>query len=143
MAELTINFTVTGGGAGQNTVQESGGNREQQRENAKEIVKASIALDTAKRFGRQIFDGYVSSIGERTGNYVQQAQIQRGVGLATKAVSIASAFVVNPFLGAVAVVGEGISMAFEEAQRRRDVMWSNREAEQLRRRAGFTANYNR
>lgn len=143
MAELTINFTVTGGGAGQGTVQESGGNREQQRENAKEIVKASIALDTAKRFGRQIFDGYVSSIGERTGNYVQQAQIQRGVGLATKTVSIVSAFVVNPFLGAGAVIGESISMAFEEAQRRRDIMWSNREAEQLRRRAGFTANYNR
>ena len=144
MGEITINFTLQGGsgdgGANAGGMQPSG---ETAKANAKTAFTVSKAMSVAKQFSSQIVDGYISSIGSRTGNFVMQERAQNAMSAVGKIVGIGTAFVANPLLGAVALVGEGINFGFQVAERNRQIIWQNREAEQLRRRAGYNSNYNR
>ncbi|MCH5157479.1 MAG: hypothetical protein J1G02_06370 [Clostridiales bacterium] len=143
MAEITINFTLQGGGDGGNGTSNSQPNGATSKANAKTELTVSTALSIAKQFSSQIVDGYISSIGSRTGNYVMQEKAQNTLAVVGKVASIGAAFAANWVLGVVALVGEGINFGFQVAQQNRDVMWQNRNAEQLRRRAGYNSNYNR
>lgn len=144
MGEITINFTLQGDSAqGGSAATSSQPNGETAKANARIAFTVSKAMSVAKQFSAQIVDGYISSIGSRTGNYVMQEKAQNAMSIVGKAVGIGTAFIANPALGAVALVGEGISFGFQIAERNRQIMWQNREAEQLRRRAGYNSNYNR
>lgn len=114
---------------------------------AKDNAKAFFTLDRAKavstQFARQIVGGRVATIGSRTGNYVLQERIQKGLSLSQKVISIGVSFAINPVLGALNIASEGINVAFEVAQRNREIMWQNRSANELARRAGYLADQNR
>ena len=143
MTEITINFTLQGGSEGggvSDSTQPSGATA---RENAKTAFVVHQAMSVAKQLGSQVVNNYVSSIGSRTGNYVQQERVQTAMSVVGKVISIGTAFAANPILGAVALVSEGVNLGFQIAERNREIMWQNREAEQLRRRAGYNSNYNR
>lgn len=145
MAEITINFTLQGDGISgvsgtEDNIQPSG---EQAKANAKTAFTVNKALSVVKQLGTQVFDSSIAQIGAITGNYVMQERIQNTMNVAGKVVGIGTAFIANPILGTVALAGEGISMGFQISARNREIMWQNREAEQLRRRAGYNSNYNR
>lgn len=143
MSDITINFTLQGDGNANTGVDSVQPNGETAKANAKTAFTVATAMSVAKQFSTQIVDGYISSIGSRTGNYVMQEKAQNAMNMVGKIVGIGAAFAANPILGAVALVGEGISFGFQSAERNRQIMWQNREAEQLRRRAGYNSNYNR
>ena len=114
---------------------------------AKESAKAFLTLDNAKtvaqQFSTQVVNKAVPSIGSRTGNYALQERVQTGINIVTKITGIGFAFATNPIVGAVALVSEGIGLAFETAQRNREIMWQNRAASELARRAGYLSDSNR
>lgn len=143
MAEVTINFTLQSDGVGSATADKTQPKTKQSKETEKAVFSTAMALQVAKRLSTQVVDGYINSIGERTGNYVQQQQINTAKMLTGKAIGVGAAFVANPILGGVALVSEGIGTAFDLASKNREIAWQNREAEQLCRRAGYTAGYNR
>ncbi len=143
MADITINFTLQGDGNGNATGDSVQPKGQTAKENAKTAFTVSKAMSVVKQFGTQIADGYISSIGSRTGNYVMQERVQNTMSIASKIIGIGTAFIANPILGAVALVGEGIGFGFQVAERNRQIMWQNRAAEQMRRRAGYNSNYNR
>lgn len=113
------------------------------KEIAKDFFTLSNAKTVAKQFSAQIVNKAVSSIGSRTGNYVLQQQMQSSVNLVTKVVDIGFAFATNPILGAITLVTEGAGVAFDIAQRNREIMWQNRSASELARRAGYLSDQNR
>lgn len=140
---LKIQIEVTGG-VGESSASEVAGIKS---DTAKSNAKAFFTLDRAKsvatQFASQIVDRHVSTIGSRTGNYVLQERVQNGLNVASKVIGIGVSFAVNPILGALNVVSEGINIAFEVAQRNREIMWQNRSANELARRAGYLADENR
>lgn len=146
MAEIVINFRIEGGDG--NLSQDLSptpetSSPEQAKDKKKEAWIVAHGLDVAKQLGRQVADQYIASIGSRTGNYVQQEQIQTAIGIGTKAVGIATSFAANVWLGVAHLAAEGISTGFQLANYQRELRWQNREAAELRRRAGYNSNYNR
>lgn len=139
---LKIQIEVSGGGEnGESAVAGIKGN--QSKENAKAFFTLSRATSIAKQFGTQIVDRHVAMIGFNTGNYVLQERVQTGLNVASKLIGIGISFAVNPVLGALNLVSEGIGVAFNVAQRNREIMWQNRSASELARRAGYLSNQNR
>lgn len=112
------------------------------KENTKSFFTLDHARTVAKQFSTQVVNRAVSSIGSRTGNYVLQERMQTSVNLITKVVSIGFAFK-NPIVGAFTLVSEGIGAALDVAERNREIMWQNRSASELARRAGYLSNKNR
>lgn len=114
---------------------------------AQENARLSFMIDDAKKvarqFSTQIVNKAVLSIGSRTGNYVLQEQVQSSVNLVTKIASIGFAFATNPVVGAFTIVSDGIGLALDIAQRNREIMWQNRNASELARRAGYLSDQNR
>ena len=110
--------------------------------NAKLSFTINDAQKVAKQFSTQVVNKAVSSIGSRTGNYVLQERVQSSVNIVTKIASIGFAFT-NPIVGAFALVSEGIGLAIDVAERNREVMWQNRAASELARRAGYLSDQNR
>lgn len=143
MAEtLKIQIEVSGGG--ENGVSEAAGIKgNQAKDNAKAFAALNRGLAVAKQFGTQIVDRHVAMIGLNTGNYVLQDRIQTGINVAQKVIGIGVSFAVNPILGALNLVSEGIGVAFDVAQRNREIMWQNRNASELARRAGYLSEQNR
>lgn len=146
MAEININFTLTQSGdaggsqSGENSVQVNSPSAQQTRRHA---LRMAAGFNIAKRLGMQVAHGFVGSIGSWTGNYVLQEQIQTAMSLTGRVATIAGAFAVNPVGGVVALAATGISVGFEIANRQREIMWQNRSAAELRRRAGYNSNANR
>lgn len=143
MAEtLKIEIEVSGGGEnGASAAVGIKGN--QAKDNAKAFFTFDRAKSVVKQFATQIVDRHVGMIGLNTGNYVLQERVQTGLSVAQKVIGIGVSFAVNPVLGALNLVSEGINVAFEVAQRNREIMWQNRSASELARRAGYTSNGNR
>ena len=143
MGNITINFTLQGGGDGGQSADNMQPQGRTAQDNRKTAFTVNQAVSVAQQFSSQIVDGYIGSIGSRTGNYVMQEKAQTTMKVVGKIATIGAAFAANWVLGVVALVGEGISMGFEIAEQNRQIMWQNRNAEQLRRRAGYNSNYNR
>ena len=149
MAEtLKIQIEVVGNGIGAASGESSGAGKVGiQSSTAKENAVAFFTLDKAKSVGKQfatqIVNRSVSTIGSRTGNYVLQERVQSGLNIAQKAISIGASFAINPVLGALNLVSEGIGFAFNIADRNREIMWQNRQAGELARRAGYLSDQNR
>ena len=143
MPNITINFTLQGGGGESRSTDNLQPRGATQQDNAKTASTVNQAVSVGKQFTSQIVDGYIGSIGSRTGNYVMQEKAQNTAAIVGKIATIGAAFAINWVLGVVALVGEGINMGFEIAEQQRAMMWQNRNAEQLRRRAGYNSNYNR
>lgn len=146
MAEIVINFKIEGGSGTIAPVEPTPEKNESsvdKKEVAKTAFRVQQAIDIGKQLGMQVVNGAIASHGSRTGNYVQQEQMQTAISFGSKVLSTAIAFAANPILGAVSLVGTGIGAAYDIANYRREVRWQNREAEQLRRRAGYNSNYNR
>ena len=112
------------------------------QENARAFFTINDAKKVAQQFSTQVINKAVSSIGSRTGNYVLQERVQSGIDVVTKIASIGFAFT-NPIVGAFTLVSEGIGLALDIAQRNREVMWQNRAASELARRAGYLSDQNR
>lgn len=143
MAEtLKIQIEIVGGGAGGGP-QDVGIRGQTAKDNAKAFFTLDRAKTVAKQFATQITDRHVGSIGSRTGNYVLQERIQNGLNIAQKMIGVGVSFAVNPVLGGLNVVSEGINFAFDYVQRKREIMWQNRAASELARRAGYLSNQNR
>lgn len=143
MSEIVINFTLQGSSEASSATDNLQPSGEMARENAKTAFTVNRALAVVKQFSTQVVDSSIAQIGARTGNYVMQERAQNTMNVMGKIVGIGTAFVANPILGAVALVGEGVSLGFQVSARNREIIWQNREAEQLRRRAGYNSNYNR
>ncbi len=144
MAEsLKIQIEVNGGSGEGGASAQAGIKSSQAKENAKAFFTLDRAKSVVKQFATQIVSGHISSIGSRTGNYVLQERIQTGLNVAQKVVGMGVSFALNPVLGALNVVSEGINFAFEVAERNREIMWQNRQASELARRAGYLSNQNR
>lgn len=144
MAEtLKIQIELSGGGGENNASDAAGIKSDTAKENAKAFFTLDRAKAVAKQFATQIVDRHVATIGSRTGNYVVQERVQRGLGIASKVIGIGVSFKINPILGALNVVSEGVGLAFDIAERNREIMWQNRAASELARRAGYLANQNR
>ena len=111
--------------------------------NARFSFTIKDARTVAQQFSSIIVNRAVPSIGSRTGNYVLQDQVQSGVRVAAKIIDVGLAFAINPVVGALSLVGEGFGLAFEVAQRNREIMWQNRAASELARRAGYLSDSNR
>lgn len=143
MAEtLKIEIELTGGGEN-NSSEVAGIKSDTAKENAKAFFSLDRAKSVAKQFATQIVNRHVASIGSRTGNYVLQERVQNGLNIASKLIGIGVSFAINPWLGAANLVSEGIDVAFNVAQRNREIMWQNRSASELARRAGYLADQNR
>lgn len=112
-------------------------------ENAQAFFTLKDAKTVAQMFSSQIVNKAVSSIGSRTGNYVLQERVQSSVNVATKVVDLGVTFAINPIVGSFALVSEGIGLAIDIAQRNREIMWQNRSASELARRAGYLSDQNR
>lgn len=144
MAEtLKIQIEVSGGAGENGASAQAGIKSSQSKENAKAIFTLDRAKSIAKQFGTQIVGGHINSIGSRTGNYVLQERVQNGLNIAQKVVGIGVSFAINPALGAVNLISEGIGFAFQVAERNREIMWQNRSANELARRAGYLSGENR
>lgn len=111
--------------------------------NARAVFTLNDAKAVAKQFSNQVVNKAIPLIGSRTGNYVLQEQVQSSVNIITKIASIGFAFASNPYVGAFTLVTEGIGLALEVAQSNREIMWQNRSASELARRAGYLADQNR
>lgn len=143
MAEtLKIEIKMTGGGEN-NAGDVAGVKSSTAKENAKTFFSLDRAKSVGQQFATQIVNRHVSSIGSRTGNYVLQERVQNGLNVASKLIGIGVSFAINPVLGALNLVSEGINVAFDVAQRNREIMWQNRSAGELARRAGYLADGNR
>lgn len=145
MSEVTLKFYIGEGGGGQGgqASDETQPTSQQTKDDAKTAFKVNVALNTAKRLALQVSNGLINNVGLRTGNYVLQNQLQTGTQMVGKVVSTAVAFIANPVLGAVAVAGDLISAGFDVYNRNLEIEWTNRNAEQLRRRAGYLSDGNR
>lgn len=145
MSEVTLKFYIGEGGSGQGgqASDETQPTSQQTKDDAKTAFKVNVALNTAKRLALQVSNGLINNVGLRTGNYVLQNQLQTGTQMVGKVVSTAVAFIANPVLGAVAVAGDLISAGFDVYNRNLEIEWTNRSAEQLRRRAGYLSDGNR
>lgn len=142
METLKIQIELTGGG--ENSASELAGIKSATaKENAKAFFTFDRAKSVAQQFSTQIVNRHVAMIGSKTGNYVLQERIQTGLNIAQKVVGIGVSFAINPWLGALNLVSEGINIAFEVAARNREIMWQNRSASELARRAGYLSNENR
>lgn len=144
MAEaLKIQIELAGGGGENGTSAVAGIRSDSAKENAKAFFTLDRAKSVAQQFSTQIVNRHVAAIGSRTGNYVLQERVQSGLSVTSKLIGIGVSFAVNPILGALNVVSEGINIAFEVAERNREIMWQNRSANELARRAGYLADQNR
>lgn len=143
MDDLTINLTLSTTG-GDGTPESEAGN---ETDGAKDVAEQAFTIDqglrVARQFGEQLSSGIISSIGARTGNVALQNQIQGAVSIVGKGAGVGVAFAANPYLGAVALISEGISTSFDIANRIRERQWSNRQAAELARRAGYLTSRNR
>lgn len=140
MSEIKIKLTVAGGNIEQgngNAASDAQPKSKYSQDTAQMAFAVSKAMDVGKQLGRQIINNSVASIGLRTGNYVLQEQLQTNISIAKKTIGVATAFIANPFLGALALVGEGVDMAYQIRNRNIQLMWQNRQAAELRRRAGY------
>lgn len=140
---LKIEIEVTGGNGGNAASETAGIKSDTAKENAKAFFTFDRAKSVATQFATQIVNGRVASIGSRTGNYVLQEQTQNSLKFISKVIGIGVSFAINPVLGALNLVSEGIGLAFEVAQRNREIMWQNRAASELARRAGYLSDSNR
>lgn len=112
-------------------------------ETAKSFFTLKDAKTVAQMFSSQIVNKSVSSIGSRTGNYALQDRVQSSVNVVTKVVDLGFTFAINPIIGAFTLVSEGIGLALDIAARNREIMWQNRSANELARRAGYLSDQNR
>lgn len=144
MDDLAINITVEGG-VGEGGTPESDVANE--TEGAKDNAQMAFALDMALRVGEQtatqVSTGLVTSLGTRTGNTALQNQIQGGASAVGEAVGVGIAFAANPYLGIIALGGKATSKSFELVSRAIERMWSNRQAAELARRAGYLSTRSR
>lgn len=145
MAEtLKIQIEMVGGDSESSVAQGTAGiTGGQAKDNVKAFAALQRGLSVAKQFSMQITNGVVGQIGLRSGNYVLQERVQTGLNVAQKLIGIGVSFAVNPVLGTLNLVSEGIGMAFEISARNREIMWQNRSASELARRAGYLSNQNR
>ena len=111
--------------------------------NTKAFLGLEEAQKVAQMFSAQIVNKIAPSIGSLTGNYVLQERVQSSVSVVNKVVDLGLTFAINPYLGAFALVSEGVGLALEVAQRNREIMWQNRSANELARRAGYLSDQNR
>lgn len=139
---LKIQIEVIDSG-GNNASETAGIKSSQAKENASAFFTLDRGKSVVKQFATQIVNSHVATIGSRTGNYVMQERVQNGLAIASKVIGIGVSFAVNPALGALNLVSEGIGVAFEAAQRNREIMWQNRSASELARRAGYLSDSNR
>lgn len=144
MSEAILKFYIGEGGNGQGGQASEGQPISQQtKDDAKTAFKVNVALNTAKRLALQVNNGLINNVGLRTGNYVLQNQLQTGTQMVGKVVNTAAAFIANPALGALSVAGDLTSAGFDIYNRNLEIEWTNRNAEQLRRRAGYLSDGNR
>ena len=143
MAE-TLKIQIELSGGGDNTAATVAGNKSSTaKDNAKAFFTFDRAMSVGKQFATQIVNRHVATIGSRTGNYVLEERVQNGLNIAQKAIGIGISFAINPVLGALNLVSEGIGFAFDVAERNREIMWQNRSANELARRAGYLSGENR
>lgn len=144
MDELAINITVAGG-VGEGTTPESDVANE--TEGAKDNAKLAFVIDMALKVGEQtaaqVSTGLVTSLGTRTGNAALQNKIQGGVSAVGEAVGVGIAFAANPYLGIIALGGKATSRTFELVDRAIERVWSNRQATELARQAGYLSTRSR
>lgn len=145
MNEVTLKFYIGEGGSGQGgqASDVTQPTSQQTKDDAKTAFKVNVALNTAKRLALQVSNGLINNVGLRTGNYVLQNQLQTGTQMAGKVVSTAVAFIANPVGAVAAVAGDLISAGIDVYNRNLEIEWTNRNAEQLRRRAGYLSDGNR
>ncbi|MCM1290188.1 MAG: hypothetical protein NC132_05540 [Corallococcus sp.] len=113
------------------------------QDNAKAFFALDKAVSVGKQLATQVVNRHVASIGSKTGNYVLQERVQSGLNVVSKLVSTGIAFAVNPVLGFLTAIKDGADFAFDIAERNREIMWQNRAANELARRAGYLSNQNR
>lgn len=144
MDDLAINITVEGGvGEGATPESDVANETEGAKDNAQLAFTIDMALRVAEQTATQLSTGIVTSLGARTGNTALQNQIQGGVSAVGEAVGVGVAFAANPYLGIIALAGKATSKAFEFTSRAIERMWSNRQATELARRAGYLSTRSR
>lgn len=143
MAEQSNTQNVCACGCSCCTNGTAGINNSTAKDNANASVSFEKAFTTGKKLSMQIINRHVASIGSRTGNYVLQERAQTGVNAASKLIDIGVSFITNPVIGMVNLVSEGVGLVFDIAERNREIMWQNKSANELARRAGYLSGENR